>query len=72
MFLFRSAYAHKMPDVHWHISGPRTTAVYTVNTPDGVVEFNANDKHGKKLELAHVGGLRGYIHLVCFASDLLN
>ncbi|WP_445365577.1 hypothetical protein ACJJJB_01505 [Microbulbifer sp. ANSA001] len=72
MFLIRSAYAHKMPDVHWHISGARTTALYKVNTPDGLVEFDANGKHGTKLELSHFGGLKGYINLVNYASDLLK
>lgn len=72
MFLIRSAYAHKMPDVHWHIDGQRRTATYQVNTPDGLVEFDANGKDGTKLVLSHFGGLRGYINLVNYASDLLN
>jgi len=72
IFLIRSAYAHKMPDVHWHISSNRRGAIYTVTTPDGEVEFDANDRHGTKMNPVHFGGLKGYFRLVNYASDLLT
>ena len=72
IFLIRSAYAHKMPDVHWFIDTPRRQAVYQVQTPDGLVELDTNNRHGTKLEFCHFGGLRGYVNLVNYASDLLN
>lgn len=72
IFLIRSAYAHKMPDVYWNISGPRTKAKYVVNTPKVKVEFDANNKHGTKLKVSHFGGFKGFIHLVQFASYTLK
>jgi len=71
IFLIRSAYAHKMPEVHWHISGPRAKTTYLINTPNGDVQFDANGKNGTKLEISHFGGLRGFIYLVHLASDNL-
>ncbi|MBX7147506.1 hypothetical protein K1X76_00345 [bacterium] len=72
IFLIRSAYAHKMPDVYWNIDPNRNKAIYTVNTPDGQVQLDARDKHGTKLKFPHFGGLKGYLHLVNFASDVLS
>lgn len=71
IFLIRSAYAHKIPDVYWHISGDRTAANYVVNTPGGPIKFNANGKHGTKLEVSHFNGFEGFIHLVKFALNKL-
>lgn len=72
LFLIRSAYAHTVPDVHWQIAGRRKTNIYSVETPDQIVEFDANGKHGAKLDFADFGGLKGYLSLLLYASDLLG
>lgn len=72
IFLIRSAYAHKIPDVYWHIDGPRRNAVYKVQTPDGEVVLDTKNRNGTKFDFSHLGGIQGYLRLLHYADDLLK
>lgn len=64
IFIIRSAYAHKIPDVFWYIDSSRSQAIYELNTPFGIVNFDARNKQNTKLEFAHIGGVKTFIYLL--------
>ncbi len=64
IFIIRSAYAHKIPDVFWYIDGSRSQAIYELNTPFGKVNFDARNRQNTKLEFAHFGGIKTFIYLL--------
>ena len=71
ILIIRSAFAHKLNDVHWIIDVNRRL-LYEVNTPDGMVIFDARNRHNTKFNFAHIGGMEGLHKLINFASDDLN
>lgn len=71
ILIIRSAFAHRLNNVHWVIDKNRRR-LYEVNTPNGIVKFDARDKHNTKFEFAHIGGMEGFHKLINFASDDLK
>lgn len=71
ILIIRSAFAHRLNDVHWVID-PNRRLLYEIDTPEGKVTFDARDKHNTKFEFAHIGGMEGFHSLINLASDDLN